>query len=135
MASTSSNHDFVPMRTQNVLSHEEQDLGEYGYKEDDIEPSSIHSSSSTNIGDKQLSRVQTSKSARDRGKFEPIRSGDREELNRIASSFGGSVALARTHTGASSGLERQDTLAGVKLGDPVLDPKSPGFDIYKWLRM
>ncbi|KAL1956581.1 hypothetical protein VTO42DRAFT_7052 [Malbranchea cinnamomea] len=32
-------------------------------------------------------------------------------------------------------LERKDTLAGVKLGDPVLDPTKPEFNFYKWVRM
>lgn len=138
MASADSNRDFAPIRTQNILNDQEQDLGEYAYGEDEIErpsPEQFHSSNSTVIEDGQLSRVQTSRSARERREFEPIRSGDREELHRIASSFGGSIALARTRTNATTALERQDTLAGVNLGDPVLDPKSPEFDIYKWLRM
>jgi hypothetical protein len=32
-------------------------------------------------------------------------------------------------------LERKDTLYGVDIGDPVLDPKSPEFNPYKWFRM
>jgi hypothetical protein len=92
--------------------------------------------SSTDVERKEgLERIQTSKSAHERRQFEPIRSGDREELHRIASSFGGSVALARSMTAESNALERRDTLAGVQLGDAVLDPSSPEFDVYKWSRM
>jgi hypothetical protein len=99
----------------------------------------IPSHSSTDVEEKDgLERTQTSRtsrSAQERRQFEPIRSGDREELNRIASSFAGSVALQRTMTVQSSGLERKDTLAGIQLGDAVLDPSSPEFDVYKWSRM
>jgi ABC-type multidrug transport system ATPase subunit len=35
----------------------------------------------------------------------------------------------------SEALQRQATLDGVNLGDEVLDPKSPKFDLYKWTRM
>lgn len=136
MASDESTRGFAPIRTENILNDQEQDVGEYSYKEDEIErPIPMQSSSSTYVEDGQLSRVQTTKPARERREFVPINPGDREELHRIASQFGGSAALARTKTGASSGLERQDTLAGVNLGDPVLDPTSPEFDTYKWLRM
>ena len=34
-----------------------------------------------------------------------------------------------------SQIERQDTLAGVNVDDPVLDPSKPEFDVYKWARM
>ena len=36
---------------------------------------------------------------------------------------------------AETGLERKDTLAGIKFGDPVLDPTKPEFNFYKWVRM
>ncbi|KAL3427948.1 ABC-2 type transporter [Phlyctema vagabunda] len=78
-----------------------------------------------------LERTQTNRTARDRAVFEPIHSGDREQLHRIASSFGG---LSRTSTGAND-LERRDTLYGINSGDAVLDPDSPQFDVYKWSRM
>jgi hypothetical protein len=97
------------------------------------------SHSSTDVEEKDgLERTETSrtsKSALERRQFEPIRSGDREELQRIASEFGGSVGLQRTMTVQSSRLERRDTLYGVQLGDAVLDPSSPEFDVYKWSRM
>ncbi|KAI1981745.1 GTPase-activating protein [Ophidiomyces ophidiicola] len=35
----------------------------------------------------------------------------------------------------STQLERRDTLAGVEIGDPVLNPTMPEFDFYKWARM
>ncbi|KAF2014159.1 ABC-transporter [Aaosphaeria arxii CBS 175.79] len=34
-----------------------------------------------------------------------------------------------------SQIQRLDTLAGVSFGDPVLDPRKPEFDMYKWARM
>ena len=84
----------------------------------------------------QIQRSQTSKSARERRQFSPIRSGDAEELQRIATSLegAGGGSITRTSTRAE-GLQRRDTLADVHLGDPVLDPKSPEFDSYKWARM
>ncbi|KAK9489410.1 ABC-2 type transporter-domain-containing protein [Lipomyces doorenjongii] len=57
----------------------------------------------------------------------------RPELARLASAF--SSADYRTATDNGDGLERKDTLAGVELGDPVLDPSKPEFDFYKWARM
>ena len=84
----------------------------------------------------QLTRTTTSKSMRERREFQPIAVGDREELHRIASSFAGAGggSITRTSTRAS-GLERKDTLYGVDIGDPVLDPKNAEFDPYKWTRM
>ncbi|EME40339.1 ABC transporter-like protein [Dothistroma septosporum NZE10] len=32
-------------------------------------------------------------------------------------------------------LERKDTLNGISPGDDVIDPKSPKFDLHKWIRM
>jgi hypothetical protein len=137
MASTGE-REFQPIRTENILnsqpSRESPNDAENVYR-----PSMIPSHSSTDVEEKDgLERTQTSRtsrSAQERRQFEPIRSGDREELNRIASSFAGSVALQRTITAQSSGLERTDTLAGIQLGDAVLDPSSPEFDVYKWSRM
>jgi ATP-binding cassette, subfamily G (WHITE), member 2, PDR len=140
MASTGE-REFQPIRTENILnsqpSRESSNDAENAHR-----PSMIPSHSSTDIEEKDgLERTQTSgtnytsRSAQERRQFEPIRSGDREELHRIASSFAGSVALQRTMTVQSSGLERKDTLAGIQLGDAVLDPSSPEFDVYKWSRM
>jgi ATP-binding cassette subfamily G (WHITE) protein 2 (PDR) len=129
--------EFQPIRTENILS---QERSAEQSKDDEFteRPSMLPSSSSTDVEEKSaLERTQTSRSAQERRQFEPIRSGDREELHRIASSFGGSVALARSLTAESTrtGLERKDTLAGIQLGDAVLDPSSPEFDVYKWSRM
>ncbi|KAI9841997.1 MAG: hypothetical protein M1838_003324 [Thelocarpon superellum] len=80
--------------------------------------------------------------------FEPIRSEDRatlirlaSELEQTASNASGSNRLRPTVTPRSSNalerlnLQRIDTLAGVSLDDPVLDPSQPEFDVYKWARM
>lgn len=95
--------------------------------------------SSTEIEDEKdlrIHRTQTSKSVRERRQFAPINSGDAEELTRIATSFdgGGAGSITRISTRASA-VQRRDTLADVHIGDPVLDPKSPEFDPYKWARM
>ncbi|TVY84470.1 ZEB2-regulated ABC transporter [Lachnellula suecica] len=119
--------EFLPKRTENILSDD-------SYPEELIErPAMISGDSSTDV-EPTLERTQTEQSTRER-QYEPINIGDREELHRIASSFGGSVGLRRTKTSGSSALQRNDTLAGVEIGDPVLDPSSPEFDMYKWLRM
>jgi ATP-binding cassette, subfamily G (WHITE), member 2, PDR len=78
----------------------------------------------------KLGRIQTSATARER-QFEPIRAGDREELHRLASSLGRTESYIST----PAALERVDTLAGIQVGDSVLDPTSPDFDVYKWARM
>jgi hypothetical protein len=78
----------------------------------------------------KLRRTETSATVRER-EFEPIRSGDREELQRLASTLGRTESYIST----PDALQRVDTLAGVKIGDSVLDPTSPDFDVYKWARM
>lgn len=70
----------------------------------------------------------------DRTIFAHMRPEEREELSRIASNF----PRHRTTSSDLSGMtdvERKDTLEGVELGDPVLDPTSDQFDHYKWARM
>jgi hypothetical protein len=115
----SSGSDFRPERTENILNDER--------------PALVAAESSTESEEETIERTPTGRSTVER-RFEPINAGDREELQRIASSFGGSATLSRTQTAASS-LERRDTLAGVNIGDPVLDPENPEFDVYKWTRM
>lgn len=78
----------------------------------------------------KLGKIQTSATARER-QFEPIRAGDREELCRLASTLGRTESYIST----PEALERVDTLAGIQIGDSVLDPTSPDFDAYKWARM
>ncbi|RHZ44991.1 uncharacterized protein CDV56_102336 [Aspergillus thermomutatus] len=57
----------------------------------------------------------------------------RAELARIASNF---PRRRPTNSGVSGpGIERKDTLDGLELNDPVLDPTSNQFDHYKWVRM
>lgn len=153
MASDGEKQIFQPLRTENILN----DQGEHpGYPEEDIErpttvangeqqhsgipeheierPETFRNDSSTDV-DEKLERVKTTQSVRDRRQFEPIRPRDRDDLQRIASTFSGRAALSRTNTTLSAPVERQDTLAGINVGDPVLDPGSPEFDVYKWSRM
>lgn len=126
---------FQPERTGNILTGSSHP----GYPQGEIEqrPSSSESSVSGSEGKEHLERTRTNSSQRTQREpqFEPIAQGDRAELQRIASEFGGSVALARTRTNASQALERTDTLAGIEIGHPALDPSAPEFDVYKWARM
>jgi ATP-binding cassette subfamily G (WHITE) protein 2 (PDR) len=133
MASDEEKREYLPIRTETILNNEStrDDFA------DGEQPAVVPTDSSTDVEEPNLERTQTSKSARERRTFEPINTGDRAELHRIASSFGGSVALSRTETNQTShsALERRDTLYGVNIGDPVLDPNSPEFEPYKWARM
>lgn len=122
---------------QSIRNHDNFNGGREhpGYLEDDIErPATSLNDSSTDVDD-NLERIETTKSTRERHQFEPVTTRDRDELQRIASAFSGKGGLSRTNTGISGTLERLDTLAGVNIGDPVLDPDSPEFDVYKWSRM
>jgi hypothetical protein len=126
-----------------ALAHLEHELSPQGRNPNNTKfdsdlyerPEIAHSRSSTSISDpSDLKRIQTTKSMRERrALFEPIASGDRAELKRIASNWEGE-SMVRSST-RGSGLERRDTLAGVNIGDSVLDPKSEDFDPYKWSRM
>ena len=134
--------EYRPERSQNILADDvrlgypQDEIEHPGYPDDEVEQrqQGMESETSTFQEKHTLERTPTSATARERA-FEPIHVGDREELHRIASEFGGSAALSRSNTRASSALQRSDTLAGVELGDPVLDPSSPDFDVYKWARM
>jgi hypothetical protein len=135
-------------RTEN--SHDTNDFAETSRAEnygsivkddaDDVRPGLHHTqTSSTEIEDEKdlrIQRIQTSRSARERRQFAPIRTGDAEELAKIATSLeGAGGSLTRTSTARGEELQRRDTLAGIDVGDSVLDPKSPDFDPYKWARM
>jgi ATP-binding cassette subfamily G (WHITE) protein 2 (PDR) len=137
MADHTEKH-FFPERDENILADEDHP----GCRKEEIEQpvrhDRIESDASTSLGHDAekdtLERTDTSSTENERT-FQPIMAGDREELKKIASTFDGSAALGRSNTNASSALSRRDTLAGVNLGDPVLDPSSPDFNVYKWARM
>lgn len=132
-ASDHERHDYFPERSDDILNPQSQYIPNH---QNDVE-GTISSSSDDSIDpDSTLEPVETNETARER-QFESIRAGDREQLERIASGFGGSQ-LGRTFTNATAGtheLEKKDTLYGVKLGDSTLDPSSPDFDVYKWAKM
>ena len=142
MAGDDEKQDFRPGRTENILKDESESTSN---AVDTTERISTMSSESSTEGDsdgkpsrRPLSRTATSMPRAER--FEPLDPADREELHRIATYITHDDTLNRTISGATAGtaesrMEKQDTLAGVKLGDPVLDPKSPDFDVYKWVRM
>jgi len=126
--------EYMSVRTENILTHESST--HHAYPEEEIEkPEITHTNSSTDVEETgDLKRTQSGRSIGRERPFEPIGSGDREELKRIASNFGGNAELVRTATRIST-LERRDTLAGINFGDAVLDPSSKEFDVYKWARM
>jgi ATP-binding cassette, subfamily G (WHITE), member 2, PDR len=127
--SSEEKHEYRPERTENFLGEDSKPF-------ELIErPAMIPAESSADVEESNtMERTQTGRSTVER-RFEPIHSGDRAELQRIASEFGGSVGLSRTQTRGSFALERMDTLYGIKLGDAVINPSSPEFDVYKWTRM
>ncbi|CAL5870648.1 uncharacterized protein PFLUO_LOCUS4888 [Penicillium psychrofluorescens] len=93
----------------------------------------FQTSSSHDHRGSQSSSVATSENDDDEQVFEHFGPEDRAELTRLASNF-------PKHTATDSGvagidIERKDTLEGLELGDPVLDPTSDQFDHYKWARM
>ena len=82
----------------------------------------------------QLEKIRTSRSVVRQQQFEPIHSGDREQIARVASVFRTQSQATRNST-TDTNLGRRDTIYGLELGQPVLDPESPEFDSYKWARM
>lgn len=80
----------------------------------------------------ELQRIRTARSMAPEHEFEPIRAGDRAEVARVASLF---QSPSIPNSTSDAGLTRRDTLYGVHIGHPALDPKSPEFDPYKWARM
>jgi len=86
--------------------------------EDPIEAADSRDGSSTNV-------------------FEPIHAGDAGILTRLASQVSRSQSYygsRRASTADGNDLERTDTLAGLERGQGELDPNSPKFDLYKWIR-
>lgn len=68
--------------------------------------------------------------------FEPINTGDAGTLTRLASQLSRSQSAysRRNSQAANTDLTRANTLEGLERGDPQLDPESPKFDLYKWIR-
>jgi ATP-binding cassette subfamily G (WHITE) protein 2 (PDR) len=68
--------------------------------------------------------------------FEPINAGDDGILTRLASqvSRNQSYYSRRASTTGNTDLERTNTLEGLERGKDELDPSSPKFDLYKWIR-
>ncbi|GAB1212649.1 hypothetical protein ATERTT37_001794 [Aspergillus terreus] len=77
-----------------------------------------------------FSRRQSRGAREDSTVMDHMRPEDREQLTRIASGF-------PRHRPVDSGaaIERRDTLDELNPDDPVLDPSSDKFDLYKWARM
>jgi ATP-binding cassette subfamily G (WHITE) protein 2 (PDR) len=92
---------------------------------------------STDVDHTPLEKTTTNRTANERT-IEPVTVDDRNELTKIASGIGRTepiIGSRNSHGDGEHALERKDTLHGVKIGDPVLDPKSPEFDAYKWAKM
>ena len=73
--------------------------------------------------------------------YESINFGDRAELTRLATASRSKSYISQRRSSITTAnsdveaLERKGTLDGLELGDEVFDPKSPKFDLYKWVRM
>jgi ATP-binding cassette subfamily G (WHITE) protein 2 (PDR) len=65
--------------------------------------------------------------------FEPIKAEDAGTLARLASRSQ-SYYSRRASTAGTTDLERTNTLEGLQRGQDELDPNSPKFDLYKWIR-
>lgn len=133
MASTfdPERNDYFPERSDNILNPELS-----SQPHDEVVQSVSSTSDSSEDFVPSLLPSRTNETAREK-EFEEITAGDRQELQRIATSFGGSQ-LGRTltnATGENDELEKQHTLTGVKLGDSTLDPNSPDFDVIRWTKM
>lgn len=71
--------------------------------------------------------------------FEPINTGDAGTLTRLASQLSRTQSSyysqsRRGSAAANTDLERSHTLDGLQRGVDELDPASPKFDLYKWIR-
>ena len=137
-STTSSTQAFKDTRNNGP---EAPDVDHYGsiVKDEDERPRLQHTRTSSTAGelddekDLRIRRTQTSRSTRER-RFTPIRAGDAMELTRLATELEDGGSVQRTST-VGSALQRRDTLAGINLEDAVLDPKSPEFNPYVWVRM
>ncbi|ESZ91198.1 ABC-transporter [Sclerotinia borealis F-4128] len=130
-AQDSGRHDYFSETSDNIFNSEFA-----SHHQNEATQTVPSTSDSSTDFDSTLLPTRTNETAREK-EFEPIKAGDREELKRIASGFGGSQ-IGRSFTNNTTGsdaLERQDTLAGVKLGDSMLDPSSPDFNVNKWTKM
>nr|POE82695.1 abc transporter cdr4 [Quercus suber] len=69
--------------------------------------------------------------------FEPINPGDEGILTRLATQMSRPSMSRRNTNSTATGddLERKHTLDGVEIGDPVLDPSSPEFDLRTYIKM
>jgi hypothetical protein len=141
MADAQESHDLIhstndELRSGNPLAHSAR-----ASSSDETDEEKPRLEKTMTNSSQALSRYQTNRSARER-QFSPIRAGVEQELHRIATELdnlgrfrSSSIARASTNKTADSALYRNDTLAGVALGDPVLDPKHADFNPYKWARM
>ncbi|KAF2092595.1 hypothetical protein NA57DRAFT_82150 [Rhizodiscina lignyota] len=80
------------------------------------------------IDSESTTNPYSSDSASGSHEFSPINPGDKDELRRIAST------LSRKYTNRTGDLERRETITGIPDDDPVFDPSSKSFDIYKWAK-
>lgn len=71
--------------------------------------------------------------------YEPLDPSVRAQLTRLASRTQSYYSQRRSSSVNQNddpeALQRRGTLEGLELGDEVLDPQSPKFDLYKWIRM
>jgi ATP-binding cassette subfamily G (WHITE) protein 2 (PDR) len=92
---------------------------------DDAEPSSSHYDPVNPSEKLELEAVETSAS-----QYESINTGNRADLNQIVTKLSRSYTLL---TSPTAGLQRRETITGLEDDDPVFDPNSTSFDLYKFV--
>ncbi|KAK5138566.1 hypothetical protein LTR08_000154 [Meristemomyces frigidus] len=72
----------------------------------------------------------------DRESYEPIMAGDEQVLRRLATGLSRNQSHRSTRRSSVDGgdVVRQNTIDGLELDDPVLDPSSPKFSLHLWIR-
>ncbi|KAK6606114.1 ABC transporter CDR4-like protein 4 [Botrytis cinerea] len=116
-ASDHDHHDYFLERSENILDPQPQSISNH---QQDVERPESSSSDDSLDPDTTLEPVLTNETARE-PQFEPIRAGDREQLQKIASGFGV--------------LSWGDPLPMQRLEHMSWRNKTPYFDVYKWAKM
>ncbi|KAI9833623.1 MAG: hypothetical protein M1819_003576 [Sarea resinae] len=94
--------------------------------DDSIQPKYSTSSSNTSdsFGDPEAHEAHSHK-------HKAPKTVSQTKLAKIASNVNRQLSVASAQL---DGPTRKDSIAGIEFGDPVLNPKSPGFDFYRWAR-
>lgn len=93
------------------------------YPTEKVEEEVVPSPTSTVVDEPKLQRTPTGR------QFAPINAHDRQELTRLATQ----MSSVRPSASRNESLRRTETY-DLEYDDPVLDPSSNSFDLYKWLK-